>query len=295
MCAKCAPLNIVSGVCNNKGPCSFLLCLCLRLSKLFACITSSFNGYKPLSHVSETCVQAAVQVRNDTFSAAAAALVLDLFHWKVPSDTPSDQTRSRSDLRTSAVAKLGRLRSKAGVDAKPLTNPESPSKAQVAKAGKGSRASSSSPGENSPASSSSNSSAGSRASSRGSQREAAVVAAPAAAAAAGDSPKEAEQKGGGGDSMTDAASGTVMSFLGRVVFPLRQLSDDRTGRIAELEGQLLLAPGTSLESGAEQDSVVSIEVQAWSAEALAAVRSQSEAEATPAGDAEVMCIKGQSH
>ena len=229
---------------------------------------------------------------NKTFSAAAAVLVLDLYHWKVPSDAPSDQTRSRSDLRTSAVAKLGRLRSKAGSEARPLTNPESPSKAQVAKAGRGSRASSSSPSENSSASSSNNSSAGSRASSRGSQREATAVAAPAAA---GDSPKAAEQEGDRDDSMIDAATGTVMSFLGRVVFPLRQLSDDRTGRITELEGQLVLAPGTRLDLGAEQDSVVSIEIQAWSAEALAAVQPQSEAEAMPAGDAEVICIKKGSH
>ena len=198
----------------------------------------------------------------------------------------SDQLQPKSDVRTPLVAKLGRLRSRGSAETIPKAAPSNPLKAQVAKTSQGRRPSSSSPSQNSPsdnspASSGNNSRTSSRASSRGSQQE-------AAPAAAVESPKAAEQEAVVQSlvSSPNTATEVEMVALGTVSFPLRQLSDDRTGTVTEMEGQLALAPSVELDLAAEQDLLVRLEVQAWTADALAAQQPQTPSWQQNSGNAE---------
>lgn len=210
-----------------------------------------------------------------TLASPTAALVLDLYQCTFRPDASSDQLQPKSDVRTPLVTKLGRPRSRGSVESITKAAPSNPLKGQVAKTSQGRRPSSSSPShnspsDNSPASSSNNSRTSSRASSRGSQQE-------ATPAAAVESPKAAEQEAVVQRlvSSPNTATEVEMVALGTVSFPFRQLSDDRTGTVTELEGQLALTTAVEVGSATEQDLLVRLEVQAWTADALAAQQPQT--------------------
>ena len=254
------------------------LCLpgvCCRMSAVYVCFSYIPHcGLHSSMLIRSLLLQASLQLPNAALSNPTAALVLDLFQCNFPPDTSLNQLQPRSDVRTSVVAKLGRLRSRGSVEGTPKAVPGSPLKAQVAKSGQVRRSSSSSPSQNSPsdnspASSSNNSRTSSRASSRGSQQKAVP-----AAAVESTSTVEQEAVAQSVPSSSDTTR-VEMVALGTVSFPLGQLSNDRTGTMTEMQGQLAPVPGVELETAAEQGLLVRLEVQAWSVYALAAQHSET--------------------
>ncbi|KAL0019533.1 hypothetical protein WJX77_007186 [Trebouxia sp. C0004] len=176
----------------------------------------------PASHGAQLMLQPSL------LSSTTAALVLDLYQW------PQDRV-AKSDLRSSAVAKLGRARS-SGAQAASPNPPELPAKlglnfATLARTSTSSSNSSSSQGR---------------------------------------SERSSSQIG----SVSDAESGSVTSAapkrggaivpLGRAIFPVRHLPEDRDGVMAELEADMVWVQGGSWADSAD-GCHVAIEVQAWDA------------------------------
>ncbi len=177
-------------------------------------------------------------VQQSQLSSPTAALVLDMYRWpqgRVP----------KSDLRNSAVAKLGRARSRGESDSpdpKAAVN-------SIAKSGQEKARTSLS------SSSSSSSNSQGRSPTLGS-----------------DTLRSSSQSGS--DSQSDDGSDSVSSLvarrgdalvsLGRVIFPLRHLPEDRSGVMAELEGELVGVP-RGVQGGLPEGSQLVVEIQAWDA------------------------------
>lgn len=177
-------------------------------------------------------MQAQLKLQPSVLSSTTAVLVLDLYQW------PQDRV-AKSDLRNSAVAKLGRARSSGGQIASP-NPPKLPAKwgPKLATLARTSTSSS-----NSSTSSSQGRSETLRSSSQiGSESDA-----------------ESESV-----SITAPIKGGALVPLGRAIFPVRHLPEDRDGVMAELEGEMVWVQGGSLADSADGCQVV-IEVQAWNA------------------------------
>lgn len=199
-------------------------------------------------------MQAQLMVQPALLSSTTAALVLDLYRWPQP-------RVAKSDLRSSAVAKLGRARSRGQADSSdPSPTPESSPtpKLQLATLARSSVSSSGS-------------------SSSSSQGRSETLRSPSQAGSVSDAEL---------DSVSGALAkrGDALVPLGRAVFPLRHLPEDRSGGVAELDGELVgVQPGV-LQGLAEGSQLV-VEMQAWDASHYSAERfEQEETPDTPAGE-----------
>ncbi len=177
-------------------------------------------------------MQAQLMLQPSLLSSTTAALVLDLYQW------PQDRV-AKSDLRNSAVAKLGRARSSGGQAASPnppkLRAKLGPNLATLART----------------STSSSNSSTSS------SQGRSEILRSSSQIGSESDAESEV---------VTNAAPrrGGALVPLGRAIFPVRHLPEDRDGVMAELEGEMVWVQGGSLADSAN-GCQVAIEVQAWNA------------------------------
>lgn len=176
-------------------------------------------------------MQAQLILQPSLLSSTTAVLVLDLYQW------PQDRV-AKSDLRNSAVAKLGRARS-SGQSASPnppkLPGKSGPNLATLART------------STSSANSSTSSSQGISETLRSSSQ------------IGSESDTESESV----TSATPKRSGALLP-LGRAIFPVRHLPEDRDGSMAELEGEMVWVQGGSLADSAD-GCQVAIEVQAWNA------------------------------
>ena len=176
-------------------------------------------------------MQAQLILQPSLLSSTTAVLVLDLYQW------PQDRV-AKSDLRNSAIAKLGRARS-SGQSASPnppeLPGKSGPNLATLART------------STSSANSSTSSSQGRSETLRSSSQI--------------GSESDAES-----ESVTRAAPkrGGALVPLGRAIFPVRHLPEERDGSMAELEGEMIWVQGGSLAESAD-GCHVAIEVQAWDA------------------------------
>lgn len=183
-------------------------------------------------------------------SSTTAALVLDLYQW------PQDRV-AKSDLRSSAVAKLGRARSSGGQAAGP--NPPKlparlgPNLATLARTSTSSSNSSTSSSQGRSETLRSSSQLGSE-----SDAESEVVTSAA--------PKR----------------GNALVPVARAVFPVRHLPEDRDGVVAELEGEMVCVQGGPLADTAN-GCQVAIEVQAWNAAQISAEQLRDADSAVSAG------------
>ena len=179
-------------------------------------------------------LQAQLLVQKSQLSSTTAALVLDLYRW------PQSRV-AKSDLRTSAVAKLGRARSRSQAD-----SPD-PSAAIANSANSGQ--------ENGNLDRTSTSSSSS--SSRSSQGQSGILR--TSSQIGSDSQSDADS-----DSASSllASGGAALVPLGRAIYPLRHLPEDRSGIMAELEGELIGSSRGSSE-GMPRGSQIVVEVQAW--------------------------------
>ena len=183
-------------------------------------------------------------------SSTTAALVLDLYQWL------QDRV-AKSDLRSSAVAKLGRARSSGGQAAGP--NPPKlparlgPNLATLARTSTSSSNSSTSSSQGRSETLRSSSQLGSE-----SDAESEVVTSAA--------PKR----------------GNALVPVARAVFPVRHLPEDRDGVVAELEGEMVWVQGGPLADTAN-GCQVAIEVQAWNAAQISAEQLRDADSAVSAG------------
>ncbi len=203
------------------------------------------------------CVQAQLMLQPSVLSSTTAALVLDLYQW------PQDRV-AKSDLRNSAVAKLGRARSSGGQAASP-NPPKLPAKlgpnlATLARTSTSSSNSSSSSSQGRSETLRSSSQLGSE-----SDAESEVVT------------SAAPKRGG------------ALVPLGRAIFPVRHLPEDRDGSLAELEGEMVWVQGGSLADSADRCQVA-IEVQAWSAPQYSAEQLRDADSAVSAGKQNVLML-----
>ncbi len=183
-------------------------------------------------------------------SSTTAALVLDLYH------RPQDRV-AKSDLRNSAAAKLGRARSSGGQIASPnpfkLPAKLGPDLATLART----------------STSSSNSSTSS------SQGRSETLRSSSQIGSESDAESEAV-------SSTAPERGGALVPLGRAIFPIRHLPEDRDGSLAELEGEMVWVQGGSLADSAD-GCQVAIEVQAWNAPQYSADQLRDADSTVPAG------------
>lgn len=179
-------------------------------------------------------MQAQLMVQPSLLSSTTAALVMDLYRWPQP-------RVAKSDLRTSAVAKLGRARSRGQADSSdpsPTAESSPTPELQLATLARSSVSSSGS------------------SSSSGQGRS--------------ETLRSLSQAGSVSDAESDSVSGALAKRgdalvpLGRAVFPLRHLPEDRSGAVAELDGELVGVQQGVLQGLAEGSQVV-VEVQAWDA------------------------------
>ena len=201
-------------------------------------------------------LQAQLLVQKSQLSSTTAALVLDLYRW------PQSRV-AKSDLRNSAVAKLGRARSRNQAD-----SPD-PS-AAIANSGQ-ENATSFDRTSTSSSSSSSRSSQGQL----GTLRTSSQIGS--------DSQSDADSDSA---STLLASGGAALVPLGRAIYPLRHLPEDRSGIMAELEGELIGSFRGSSE-GMPRGSQIVVEVQAWdtaqySAEQLNAHKPYNDSTGEPA-------------
>jgi len=190
-------------------------------------------------------------------SSTTAALVLDLYQW------PQDRV-AKSDLRNSAVAKLGRARSSGGQAASP-NPPKLPAKlgpnlATLARTSTSSSNSSTSSSQGRSETLRSSSQIGSE-----SDPESEVVA------------STAPNRGG------------ALVPLGRAIFPVRHLPEDRDGSMAELEGEMVWVQGGSLADSAD-GCQVAIEVQSWNADEYSVEQLRDADSAVSAGKQNVLML-----
>ncbi len=203
------------------------------------------------------CVQAQLMLQPSLLSSTTAALVLDLYQW------PQDRV-AKSDLRSSAVAKLGRARSSGGQAASP--NPPKlpanlgPNLATLARTSTSSSNSSTSSSQGRSETLRSSSQIGSE-----SDPESEVVA------------STAPNRGG------------ALVPLGRAIFPVRHLPEDRDGSMAELEGEMVCFQGGSFADSAD-GCQVAIEVQAWHAAQYSAEQLRDADSAVSAGKQNVLML-----
>ena len=200
-------------------------------------------------------LQAQLLVQKSQLSSTTAALVLDLYRW------PQSRV-AKSDLRTSAVAKLGRARSRSQAD-----SPD-PS-AAIANSGQ----------ENGTLDRTSTSSSSS--SSRSSHGQSGTLR--TSSQIGSDSQSDADSDSA---STLLASGGAALVPLGRAIYPLRHLPEDRSGIMAELEGELIGSFRGSSE-GMPRGSQIVVEVQAWdttqySAEQLKAQEPYNDSTGEPA-------------
>lgn len=174
-------------------------------------------------------------------SSPTAVLVLELFQWPQP-----DSRSAKSDLRTSAVAKLDRVR----IKGKPGSPKPSLALSKMA-TGSGNlpRASADS----------SSSSSGSASESPDSLRQSSQIGS--------ESESDAESNSGSTDSnsgIPNTKSNTKLIPVGSIRFPLRHLPEDRRGNTFELEGEVVGAK-TGAAGVLQEGCHCVIEVQAWDA------------------------------
>ncbi len=195
-------------------------------------------------------MQAQLMLQPSLLSSTTAALVMDLYQW------PQDRV-AKSALHNSAVAKLGRARSSSGQAARP-NPPKLPAKLG--------------PNLATLARTSTSSSNSSTSSSQGRS----------------ETLRSSSQIGSESDAESDFASSTAphrggaLVPLGRAIFPVRHLPEDRDGVMAELEGEMVWVQGGPLADSAN-GCQVAIEVQAWNAAQYSAEQLRDADSAVSAG------------
>ena len=190
-------------------------------------------------------VQGQLQVQQSVMTSPTAVLVLEIYQWQT-----ADTAAAQSDLRTSAVSKLNRARSRGVANSPKFDQARSQMPASLARP----RVSSSSSSSSGSGSSSSSSGAGKAENLRQS------------AQLTSEPQSDAESNSGrgrfGGGNKAD--SGAVLVPLGVARFPLRHIPEDRSGVVAELDGEVVGVRGGG-PGGMQEGWPCVVEVQAWDA------------------------------
>ena len=166
-------------------------------------------------------VQAQLQVQHSVMTSPTAVLVLELYQWQA-----SGVAAAQSDLRTSAVSRLNRARSRGMASAFNPNQAFSQVPAPLARAS----VSSSSSGSRSSSGSSNSSYGGGKAESRGLSPELAVES-------KSDAELNSSHRGFGGGNKAD--SGAALVLFGVARLPLRHIPESRSGVMAELDGEVV--------------------------------------------------------